>query len=101
MGNKGYRNTSISNVTAIGIATKLESIARISSKKMFGGNDLFCNKKMFAIVDPKGQGFLKVDDSNKADFEKHYSLQHSRMPYYSFPKIVFNKLTLKSIKITK
>lgn len=107
MGNKGDKNTSDSNNTALEIVTQLESIDGISSKKMFGGHGIFCNSKMFCIIDSKGQGFLKVGDSNKSDFEKFGSFKHSRMPYYSIPDNIINNrndfidLAKKSIALSQ
>lgn len=107
MGNKGGKITGDSDSTAFKIVAQLEPIDGISSKKMFGGNGIFCNGKMFGIVDSKAQGFLKVDNTNKTEFKKYESFQHSRMPYFSIPhkifedKEVFIELAIKSIEISK
>ena len=50
---------------------------------MFGGHGIFYKGKMFAIVDSKGQAFLKVDDATKVEFQKKGSVSHDKMPYES------------------
>jgi len=107
MGIKGDKLTQDSVSTAEELVNKLSAIGGISSKRMFGGHGIFHEGKMFALVDSKGQCFLKVDDSNKTDFEEKDSFQHSRMPYFSIPDEVMNdqdKLIAwakKSIAISK
>ena len=58
---------------------------------------------MFALVDSRGQFFLKVDDSNRKDFEDVEALQHGRMPYFSVPEEVQEdrKLRAWSLKATR
>ncbi len=70
MGIKGDKLTQDSVSTAEELVNKLDCICGITSKRMFGGNGIFCEGKMFALVDSKGQCFLKVDDSIKKDFEE-------------------------------
>ena len=75
--------TSASTLLAELLMEKLSPIEGITNKKMFGGYGFFYDGKMFGIVDSKGNGFLKVGDSNKADYEEKSAAKHSRMPYYS------------------
>lgn len=63
----------------------------VTYKKMFGGIELFCNGFMFALI-ADNILYLKVDDSNRADFEKINSkplkpYSHSKMimQYYNLP----------------
>ncbi|MCR9254264.1 MAG: TfoX/Sxy family protein, partial [bacterium] len=58
--------------------------------KMFGGHGIFCDQKMFLIVDSAGSAFFKVTDSTRVKFEEHHSVQHSKMPYFSIPDVVLN-----------
>jgi DNA transformation protein len=69
---------------------KLSAIGDIAVKKMFGGYGVFHGGKMFGIVDPQGQCYLKTDDSNRTDFEVYNSDKHSRIPYFSIPEEIFN-----------
>ena len=90
MGEKGKKLNQESILTAELLLERLSSIGGITSKKMFGGHGIFYESKMFAIVDSKGQGYLKADDSNLTDFEVFDSHKHSRMPYLSIPGKVFD-----------
>jgi DNA transformation protein len=90
MGEKGKKMSQESELTADLLLEKLSQIGGITSKKMFGGYGIFHEGKMFAIVDPKGQSYLKTDDSNRTDFEAFGSHKHSRMPYLSIPEEIFN-----------
>lgn len=107
MGVKGKKLSQESVLTADLILERLSPIGDITGKKMFGGHGIFHQGKMFGLVDAKGQGFLKADDSNQADFEAHGSHKHSRMPYLSIPdKVLDNPETFvtwaqKSIDISK
>jgi len=107
MGLKGDKLTHGSVATVDSLVSQLGSIGGIAVKKMFGGHGVFHDGKMFGIVDAKGQAYLKVDESNKKDFEKLSAHQHSRMPYYSIPDeiLVDQKLLVawakKSIAISK
>ena len=92
MGEKDEKLTQESVITAKLIIEKLGSVGDITAKKMFGGHGLFYDGKMFCIVDSKGQGYLKVNDSNRTAFEEEGASKHSRMPYYSIPSVVFNNL---------
>ena len=85
MGEKGKNRSQDSLLGAELLLEKLSPIGGITSKKMFGGFGLFHDGKMFALVDPQGQGYLKVDDSNLTDFESYGSQKHKPMPYYSIP----------------
>ena len=55
---------------------------------MFGGYGVFEAGTMFAIVDSRGQFFLKVNESNRKDFDDSGASRHGRMPYFSFPEEV-------------
>lgn len=90
MGVKGDKSTSEAALQAELFLEKLSSLNGITGKKMFGGHGIFCDGKMFGIVDSKGQCFLKVDDSNKADFEAAGASSHGKMPYYTIPEDVFS-----------
>ncbi len=79
MGLKGDKLTQDSVSAAESLVFNLNSIGGISSKRMFGGFGIFHEGKMFDLVDSKGQCFLKGNETNKADFEKKDSFQHSRV----------------------
>jgi DNA transformation protein len=107
MGEKGKNQGQESALTAELLIEKLSQIVGLSSKKMFGGHGIFHGGKMFALVDPQGQGYLKTDDSNRTDFESFGSHKHKPMPYYSIPDEIFNdpeklaEWAKKSIDISK
>ena len=107
MGKKGDKLTQASVEATEKLLKDLNSIKGVTSKKMFGGHGIFHEKKMFGLIDSKGQSFLKADDSTIADYEKANSTKHSRMPYYSIPEdVISNKEKLqawvkKAIAISK
>ncbi|MEP3387759.1 MAG: TfoX/Sxy family protein [Reichenbachiella sp.] len=90
MGIKGDKRSSESALTAELMVERLAAIPGITSKGMFGGQGIFHEGKMFGLVDSKGQGFLKVDDSNRDQFESAGAKPHGKMPYLSIPESVFN-----------
>lgn len=90
MGTKGSKMTYETSLKAEEFMEKMAGIDGITYKKMFGGFGFFCNEKMFGIISPEGEPFLKASDSNKALFENAGSSQHSRMPYFSIPAAVWN-----------
>ena len=90
MGEKGKKLSQESVLTAELLLERLSPIGGITSKKMFGGHGIFHEGKMLGIVDSKGQGYFKADDSNRADFEAFDSHKHNRMPYLSIPEKIFN-----------
>ncbi|MEP4532451.1 MAG: TfoX/Sxy family protein [Cyclobacteriaceae bacterium] len=90
MGVKGDKATSEAALQAELFLEKLSALDGITGKKMFGGHGIFCNGKMFGIVDSKGQCYLKVDDSNKPDFEEAGASSHGKMSYYTIPEVVFS-----------
>ena len=79
---------------------QLSDFQPYTSKKMFGGLGYFKDGKIFgAIMD--GKFMLKVDDSNRKDFEDHGMKPWSppnrnmKMPYYPVPsEILKNKKAL-------
>ncbi|MGB1039022.1 MAG: TfoX/Sxy family protein [Bacteroidia bacterium] len=107
MGLKGVKNTELSNQMAELLKEKLSSLDGITTKKMFGGNGVFHDGKMFGLIDSKGNCFLKANDDNKADFINAGGEQHSRMPYYSISEEVVTNPDLlipmakHAIKISK
>jgi DNA transformation protein and related proteins len=90
MGRKGDKLNQDSVLVAELFTKKLHAIEGISNKKMFGGHGIFHKGNMFGIIDFQGQCYMKVDDSNKAEYEARGAHQHSRMPYFSVPDEVFN-----------
>ncbi|MEQ8325317.1 MAG: TfoX/Sxy family protein [Cytophagales bacterium] len=107
MGEKGAKLKAESTQTAESLVQKLAGLGNINSKKMFGGHGLFCDDKMFCIVDSKGQSFFKGDDKLKSELESQGGFKHGRMPYYSIPDSVLNsnseliRYATKAIEIAK
>ena len=54
---------------------------------MFGGFGIFCDGKMFGIVDAKGNCYLKADETTFPDFEAHNSENMSILHIMLFPKV--------------
>lgn len=71
MAEKGSKLTKDSTLMAELLRDKLESIGGIKTRKMFGGHGIFHEGKMFGMVDSNGQGFLKANERNKAEFEEN------------------------------
>lgn len=90
MGIKGDKHSNESALTAALLAEKLAGIGDISTKKMFGGNGIFHDGKMFGMVDSKGQAYLKANESNKSQFEDAGAKPHGKMPYYAIPAEIMN-----------
>lgn len=107
MGIKGAKHTNESSLSADLLLEKLISISGITAKRMFGGNGIFHEGKMFGLVDSMGTAFLKVDDSNRSGFEQAGAQAHGKMPYLSIPKDIMNdqdklvEWTKSSIAISK
>ena len=80
---------------------QLSLVSDVEAKKMFGGIGLFRNGLMFGMLD--GDVFrLKVDDSNRADYEERGMGQFTTksgkkgMPYWEVPvDVIEDKGTLK------
>jgi DNA transformation protein and related proteins len=47
---------------------QLSPLGDITTRRLFGGNSLYCDGTVFALVS-NGTLYLKVDDHNRADFE--------------------------------
>ena len=97
MGLKGDKLSNEAALTTELFTEKMSQISGITSKKMFGGYGIFHDEKMFGLVNPKGEIYLKADDSIKKKFELVGSHSHGRMPYFSLPE----DLLLDSEKLTK
>ncbi len=50
------------------VLEQLEGVGLIRAKRMFGGAGIYCGHAMFALV-ADDILYLKVDDSNRGDFE--------------------------------
>jgi len=107
MGIKGDKLSNLSNIQAQELVAKLNSLGNISSKKMFGGNGVFIDGKMFAMVNSKGECFLKVDENLASIFAISGSKKHTKMPYSSIPDEIMNNQVLlldwakKSVELVK
>lgn len=85
MGLKGARYSEQVGEFAAELVEELDSLGAVSWRKMFGGAGVFVDGSMFALIDSDARLHLKVDDSNRAQFEAAGSEKHGRMPYYSVP----------------
>ena len=50
------------------VLDQLSDWGQVSARKMFGGAGLYCDGKMFGLI-ADDVAYLKVDDSNRDDFE--------------------------------
>lgn len=107
MGTKGDKQTSAAEHAAKQLLEKLISLDGISSKKMFGGYGIFHDAKMFGMIDPKGQAYLKVDPNQKEILLEKGAQAHAKMPYVTIPEKVLNdrkeleSWSSESIKLSK
>jgi len=85
MGASGARYSDEVGGFAAELVESLSELGDVSWKKMFGGAGIFIGGSMFALVDSDAQLHLKVNDSNRAQFETAGSEKHGRMPYYTAP----------------
>ena len=61
----------------------------VTSKSMFGGNGIFHDGVMFAMVDSEARCHLRADDTTSPAFEEAGSERfHTRMPYWEIPEAV-------------
>ena len=88
MGRKGDRQSPEGARFFEDLLPRLVPLGAISSKKMFGGYGLYQGGKMFGLITSDAELFLKVDDSNRARFQRTRSPQHGKMPYFRVPKSV-------------
>ena len=88
MGKKGDKQTTLSEQVALALVQTFDPIGSISMKRMFGGFGIFCQNKMFCMVDSSGKSFLKADNKLKSLFEDMGAEKHNRMPYYSLPEAI-------------
>jgi len=88
MGIKGNRQTAAGAELAESCIKRLEGLAQVSAKKMFGGHGIFQNGKMFALVTSGAELYFKADDENRGRFTKARAPQHGKMPYFRVPKSV-------------
>jgi len=81
------------------VVDQLEACGSITSKRMFGGVGIYAADLFFAILD-NDVLYLKVDDSNRADFERvgsgpfrPYGDDSEVMQYYNVPVDVLENAT--------
>jgi DNA transformation protein len=68
MGTKGDQLSSEASISTELFSEKLSQISGITSKKMFSGYGIFHEGKMFALVNSKGEIYLKADESISQKF---------------------------------
>lgn len=88
MGQKGAKESSAAAGAAGALVDELQPLGAVRSKRMFGGYGIFAGDVMFALVDPEGRPFLRVDDRTRPRFEQDGAQAHGRMPYWSIPPSV-------------
>jgi DNA transformation protein len=73
------------------VLEQLGDLGQVRSRKMFGGVGIYCDNLFFALI-ADNILYLKVDDSNRSDFEKigskpfkPYGEKGQTMQYYEIP----------------
>ncbi len=87
----GVVTLSVSDEFTAYILDQLSGWGAVTARKMFGGAGLYCDGKMFGLI-ADDVAYLKVDDSNRADFEQAGSTPFKPWPdkpmtmsYYEIP----------------
>jgi DNA transformation protein len=93
MGQKGAKLTGTATEAVEILVGRLNALGEVTSKKMFGGYGVFESGKMFALVEPKGGVFFKVNDSNREQYEDAGSKSYGKMPYFQVPSSVLDQDT--------
>ena len=104
---------SVSNEFLSYIVDQLSTVGPVNARKMFGGAGVYLNGLMFGLVSSDVL-YLKVDDSNRPDYEKAGSQifqpwpdKPNTMPYYEVPADVLDDRMLlkqwaeKSVKVAR
>ena len=78
-------------------AEQLGAAGRVTQKRMFGGVGFYLDDVFCALIGDSGRLFLKTDDSNRPDFEKHgcepfkpFEDRDVVMTYYEVPEHVLD-----------
>jgi DNA transformation protein len=73
----------------------LSSLGEITTRRLFGGNSLYCNGTVFALV-ARDTLYLKADDANRREFEARrleplhpFGDESKSMGYYQAPAELF------------
>ena len=88
MGEKGAKLSSDATQSYERVIESLHPLGDMTGKKMFGGYGIFESGTMFALVNPEGKVFFKVDQANRWRFEEVGADRHGRMPYYGVPDAI-------------
>ena len=83
MGVKGAKRTEAAVVEQEAVVRLLAPLGKIASRSQFGGYGVFADGKMFGLITSEGVLHLKVDDSNRGDYEA--TSKFGKMPYYRVP----------------
>lgn len=83
------------------LADRLEALGAVAVRRMFGGQGLFLDGRMFGLV-AQGTPYFKVDDETRADFEQAGAepftygrskdeLKPTQLGYYEVPTTVLER----------
>lgn len=79
------------------VRAQLERLGPVTIKKMFGGAGVYADGLFFGLIDSNDVFYLKVDDTNRADYEARGSTlfnphmksgRSMTMPYMTVPEDV-------------
>lgn len=90
MGVEGARLTEQVTERAAALVGEWAPIGEVTRRAMFGGQGIFVDGSMFAIVDSAGRLYLKADDERASVHEEVGGERHGRMPYWSVPDDVLD-----------
>ena len=65
----------------------------IHSRKMFGGIGIFSEESgnMFALISSDDVVYMKVDDTNRAEYDQMGAAQFHRMPYFQLGQSILEE----------
>ena len=74
------------------VCTQIGRFHPIHSRKMFGGVGIFSEESgnMFVLISSDDIVYMKVDDTNRADYEQVNASRFHRMPYFQLPESILN-----------
>jgi DNA transformation protein len=91
MAEKGSKKTEAATRRAAEIEDQLASLGDVTTKAMFGGYGVFESGTMFMMVDADGDVLYRSSPDTVSDFEAAGGHKHSRMPYWTAPKLDISK----------
>ncbi len=67
------------------IVERLSQVTVVNTRAMFGGFGIYVDDAMFGLISSEDVFYMKVDDSNRPDYESLEMPQFHKMPYFQVP----------------